>query len=269
MPDAFPPPMLIYESILPHLPGFLLVLTRFTGLFLFTPLLTPTLIPRQVLVLFAAAMALAVYPTIDHSASLPERLDLFSLAPMMASEILIGAAIGLIASIPLITAQLAGLIMGQQMGLGLATVFNPAVNIEGDNLGQLLFTIAVAAFLVSGGLESLFSTLVSTFASVPLGGFPLSSAPLPLLVDVLASGFEVALRVAMPILVILFMENIATGFIMKTIPALNIMAFGFPIKILAGLAVIIGALTIMAETFVAAMSLDLESIQEWAWSLAP
>ncbi len=73
----------------------------------------------------------------------------------------------------------------------------------------------------------------------------------------------------MPILVILFMENIATGFIMKTIPALNIMAFGFPIKILAGLAVIIGALTLMSETLVDAMSLDLESIREWAWSPAP
>lgn len=261
--------MLSYESILPHLPGFLLVLTRFTGLFLFTPLLSPTLIPRQVLVLFAAAMALAVYPTINHQASLPPRLDLFSLAPMMASEILIGAAIGLLASIPLITAQLAGLIMGQQMGLGLATVFNPAVNIEGDNLGQLLFTIAIAAFLVSGGLESLFSTLVSTFATVPIGGLALAGAPLAMLVDLLSTGFEVALRVSMPILVILFMENIATGFIMKTIPALNIMAFGFPIKILAGLAVIIGALTLMSETLVGAMSLDLESIREWALAPAP
>jgi flagellar biosynthesis protein FliR len=186
---------------------------------------------------------------------------------MMATELAIGAVIGIVAAIPLMTAQMAGLVMGQQMGLGLASVFNPSIEIEGDNIGQMLFFVAISGFLMAGGLEVLFGALVSTFARVPLGGFVFTEAPLELLVGVLTSGFEIALRVAMPVLVILFMENLAMGFIMKTVPSLNIMTFGFPIKIIGGLIIVIASLVVMIEVLMSQIVIDLELIQEWAWSL--
>lgn len=259
--------MPVYDAILPHLPGFLLALSRITGLFIFTPLISGGMVPRRVMALLALALTIVVYPTIDHPSTIPARLDLMALGPLAFSELLIGASIGIVASIPLITAQLAGLIMGQQMGLGLASVFNPTIEIEGDNIGQMLFFIAISGFLIAGGLEIIFDTLVGTFARTPIGGFALADAPLELLVAVVSSGFEVALRVALPVLVILFMENVAMGFIMKTLPSLNIMTFGFPIRILGGLAIVIGSLTFMMEAIMGAMEGDLLLLQEWAQHL--
>lgn len=259
--------MPVFDAILPHLPGFVLVLTRLTGLFLLMPMLSGATVPRRVVALFALAMALVVYPTIDHASSVPASMDMYALAPMMASELAIGGIMGIVAAIPLMTAQMAGLIMGQQMGLGLASVFNPAIEIEGDNIGQMLFYVATSGFLIAGGLEVLFGSLVSTFARVPLGGFVFTEAPLELLVGVLASGFEVALRVAMPVLVILFMENLAMGFLMKTVPSLNIMTFGFPVKIIGGLIIVIASLVVMMEVLTAQISLDMERVQAWAWNL--
>lgn len=259
--------MLVFDSILPHLPGFLLTLSRIAGLFLFTPMLSGAMVPRRVMALLAAALAVVVYPTLDHPATVPARMDLIALGPVVLSELAIGAVIGIVASLPLITAQLAGLIMGQQMGLGLASVFNPSIEIEGDNIGQMLFYVAVGGFILAGGLETLFDTLVSTFARVPLGDFSVADAPLDLLVGVTASGFEVALRVALPVLVILFMENVAMGFIMKTIPSLNIMTFGFPIKIIGGLAIVIGSLGVMMEVLMGAIEVDIWLLQDWARNL--
>lgn len=259
--------MPVFDAILPHLPGFILALTRLTGLFIFLPMLSGAMVPRRVIGLFAIALAFVVYPTIDHPSAVPARLDVLSLAPMMATELAIGAVIGIVAAIPLMTAQMAGLVMGQQMGLGLASVFNPSIEIEGDNIGQMLFFVAISGFLIAGGLEVLFGSLVSTFARVPLGGFVFTEAPLELLVGVLTSGFEIALRVAMPVLVILFMENLAMGFIMKTVPSLNIMTFGFPIKIIGGLIIVIASLVVMVEVLMSQIVIDLELIQEWAWSL--
>lgn len=258
--------MLNIEPILQHAPAFVLVVTRLSGLLIWVPLLSAGMVPTQVKVFLTLALAAAVYPTVAPAAP-PARLDLFDLAPLMASELLIGALIGLLATVPLVTAQLAGLIMGQQMGLGLASVFNPTVDIEGDNIGQILFFAAMSAFLVCGGLDALYGALVHTFSTVPLGGFAMDRAPLDLLVSLVAAGFTVALRVSMPVLLILALENVAIGFISKSVPSLNIMIFGFPIRVLLGLLIVVLGVGAMLGALMAGINDDIERLETWIWSL--
>lgn len=249
------------------LPALVLVVTRFTGLLVFVPMLSSALIPVRLKVLLSLALAVAVFPLVERGAGVPTHLDLFEMAPAMLSELAIGVTIGMVAAVPLMTAQIAGTIMGQQMGLGLAAVFNPAIQIEGDNIGQALFFAAMASFLASGGFDIVYSVLVDTFASVPLGGYDLGRTPLDLIVGVIGAGFEVSIRVAMPVVVILIIESMIVGFIMRTIPSLNIMSFGFPIKILGGLLVTIAAFVIMLEAIMGELDQALVQITDWAGSL--
>ncbi|HBS29555.1 MAG TPA: hypothetical protein DEB06_08925 [Phycisphaerales bacterium] len=254
------------EPILAHAPAFILVLTRLSGLLLFIPLLSASMVPTQVKVMLTLALGAAVYPAVGPPA-VPLSADLYDLAPLMGGEILIGASIGILATVPLVTAQLAGLIMGQQMGLGLAQVFNPSVDIEGDNIGQILFFAAMSAFLVAGGLEMLYQSLVHTFSIVPLGAFRARSAPLELLTGLVGAGFSVALRVSMPVLLILALENLATGFISKTVPSLNIMVFGFPVRVLLGLVIVMLGVGAMLGALMSGITEDMARIESWVWSL--
>ena len=255
------------ESILPHLFGLALVISRLTGLFIFAPLLSSVMVPRQMKVMIAFGTALAIYPALDHATMIPARLDLITLAPLMASELLIGLSIGILAAIPLMTAQLAGLIMGQQMGLGLAAVYNPTIDFEGDNLGQILFFVALASYLVAGGLDMVFGTLLATFSRVPIGGVALSDAPLELLVGVVHSGFDAALRISMPVVLILTLETIASGLIMKSVPALNIMSVGFPLRVLLGLLMVVASLAITFEVLMGTIEDDIMLIGAWVEGL--
>ncbi|MBL8744967.1 MAG: flagellar biosynthetic protein FliR [Phycisphaerae bacterium] len=250
-----------------HLPGFALVLSRLTGIFLFAPLFSSPALPRKIRALLAFGFAAAVYPAVVGAGSLPSRLEMFDLVPLMGSELLIGLAIGVLASIPLFTAQLAGVIMGQQMGLGLASVYNPAVDFEGDTLGQVLFFVALASYLVAGGLESVFGALLSTFESIRIGGLGAQDTPLDLLVAITASGFSLALRLALPVLLILMLESVAVGFIMKTVPGLNIMNIGFPIRILLGLFMVVSSMVITIEVLMGEIGADLAKVKGWAAGL--
>lgn len=251
-------------SIIEHLPGFVLVLSRLTGIFIFAPLLSSPTLPRQVRALMAIGFAAAVYPSIVAAGKVPASLGLFDLVPLMASELLIGLSIGVLASIPLFTAQLSGVIMGQQMGLGLASVYNPAVDFEGDTLGQVLFFVALASYLVGGGLEAVFGALLSTFESIPFGSFGAADTPLELLIGITSSGFALALRLALPVLLILMLESVAVGFIMKTVPSLNIMNIGFPIRILLGLFMVVSSMVITLEVLMNEIGADLGKVKEWA-----
>lgn len=253
-----------WDLLLEPLPGLVLVVTRVAGLLIFLPLLSSSLLPVRFKVLISIAMGMTVYPLVDTGVGVPLTMNLYEIAPLALRELTIGVIIGFVTAIPIMTAQHAGSIMGRQMGLGIAQVFNPAIDIQGDNVGQALFFAAMASYLMSGGFDIAYSTLLDTFGRVPIGGFSFDQTPIDLIVGVIASGYDVAIRVALPVIAILIVETLVVGFIMKTIPTLNIMIFGFPIKIIGGLTVTIAAFVIMLETILGELDEVLAALQDWA-----
>ncbi|HYE02595.1 MAG TPA: flagellar biosynthetic protein FliR [Phycisphaerales bacterium] len=235
-----------------HIEPFLLVLARLGGLFIFAPMLGSTAVPVRARALLALALAAALYPLVrvagtPAGSTLPATPGLAALGLVMGFEVLIGLAVGLLAAIPIYAVQLGGHLMGQQIGLGLAGVYNPALETESDALGELMLYLAIAAFIALGGLENLFFALARTFEGLPPGAAAGLAPPLDLALALLSSGFELALRVAAPVLGILMLETIATGFLMKTIPQINILSIGFAIKIVLGLAALIAGLAVVRE----------------------
>jgi len=255
------------ESILSHGLPFLLVLTRITGLFLFTPLLASNSIPPIFKAMLAFMFAVAIFPFVPVG-SLPQTIDLASLAPMMFTELLIGIAIGLIAGLPMVAIQMGGYLMGYQMGLSLAESFNPELDTNSSVIGQLLFYLSIFIYISVGGFETIFMILADSFHTIGSGTFRASDMPLDLLLGVLHSGFELALRVASPIMGVISMLLIAMGFIMKTMPQINIMSIGFSIQIVAGLAVMLVLIGTIALVTGDELVRVLEELNTWIWSFA-
>jgi flagellar biosynthetic protein FliR len=261
-----------FSPILDHVPAALLVIFRIGGLMIFGPLLSSVIIPMRVKVYLSLILGLAVYPTVSTLVpmDLPATLDLWSLGPMVFTEVLIGAAIGFMATLPLVSVQIGGLMMGQQMGLGFARIFNPAAGVDENILGQTLFLMTMAGFVMIGGLESLVLAVLHSFEHLPppaIGGLSADMGMLSLIVGLLAAAFELALRVAAPLLALIFLQTIAMGFIAKTVPQINILSFGFPIRILAGLGVIVVGLAILDEVVMDLIDDTLVLIFDWIGSI--
>lgn len=258
----------VFETLLPHLPPFLAALSRIAGLFVFTPGLAGAMMPVRIKALLAVALTAAVYPTLDLARDVPLSLDLMSLAPAMASETLIGVSVGFLASLPLLAAQMGGVLAGQQMGMGLGNIINPALDADADTAGQLLFFAAIGAFLACGGLDACVRAVSLTFVNVPIGGAGLALAsPLNLAVALVASGFEVAVRISAPVLCILLVESLASAFLMKTAPQFNIMSFGFPVRITLGLGAMYASLGAAHEVMSNHTGETLRAALEWARTL--
>ena len=257
------------EPLVPHLPAFLVVLSRIAGLVMFTPLLSSLAIPVQVKAAVVMAFTAAVYPTIDtaHLVGLP--LTLGDLFPLIVFEAAVGMTVGVLAAIPLLSVQLGGMIMGLQMGLGFAQLVDPSTDVEGESLGQLLNIIAMVIFVSVGGLEIVFMSVVATFDTLPAGGFGPEIMPLDLLVGLISSGFDMAMRVAMPVLTIIFIETVAVGFLMKTVPSLNIMSFGFPIRIAVGVLGVTASIYLISAVIAGEIKIGLDIVQQWVMEVEP
>jgi len=255
------------ESILVHGVPFMMVLSRITGLFLFTPLITSVTIPIVYKALLAFMFTIAIYPFVP-LATLPETIDLVALAPMLFTELLVGVIIGVIAMIPMMAIQMGGYIMGYQMGLSLAQSFNPELDTNSSVVGQLLYFLSIFIYISVGGLETVFLILADSFHTIGSGTFVVMDTPLDLLVGVLNSGFELAIRVAAPIMGVVSMLMIAMGFIMKTMPQINIMSIGFSIQILAGLSMLTVLIATVGVVAGDEILRTLELINQWVQSFA-
>ena len=273
MPIAECPPVFLMPSLplLEHLAPFLLVLFRLSGLFIFAPILASTTIPAKFRALICFMFAVAIYPTIPSDQMRPIELDLFTLGPAIFAETLIGLAIGLLAALPLFAVQLGGMIMSQQAGMSLGTVYNPALETDTDILGQFLQYSAMVIFISMGGLEILFLACTKTFASVPVGqALSLGAAglsPIDLFTGLVASGFNLALRVASPVLCIIFIETVVSALVMKTMPQLNIMSIGFAVKIVATTLALIAGYAAIGEVLSDDLNDTLGQVLRWAESL--
>lgn len=255
--------MLTVEPIYQHGITMMLVAFRLAGVLLFSPIVASTGIPTRAKAFLVITLAAAVYPAVPITWQAGADMSLATLGQIMVTETLIGASVGFIASIPIVAMQLGGTIMGMQMGLGLAQIYDP---MNGENSGvvdQLMFYLAAAVFLMVGGLDVMFMAIVGTYETVPLGGMTLHAAPVELILGILHSGYELALRVSAPVVAIMFLETIASGVLMKTIPQINILSIGFAIKIMAGLFALAGALVAIEAVFTDELRMVMTEITSW------
>ena len=211
-----PPALSNFEALIQHAVPWTLVVFRTAGLFAMTPLLSSVLVPARYKALLSVMLAAAAYPMLRVGAPVgPIATDAFGIAGLVAGEALIGFSIGAIAAIPLLMLEMAGVLAGTSMGLGLARVYSMEADGDTDVLGQMLFFIGASIFLAVGGLESLFMAVLASFEHIPPGSIGAGNAPLDTLVAVLASGFEMGFRVSLPVVGIVMLLIVILGVLVR------------------------------------------------------
>lgn len=238
--------MIDLRPLLIHVGPFVIVLSRLTGLCVFAPVLGARVIPARIRAFLCLALTTAIYttllPTLNAHGVVPLPVSLLDLIPLMASELLIGMVVGYLATLPMIAMEIGGQMVGQQLGLGFARAYNPAMETDSAVVGQLLFYLALSIFITLGGIEIMFRSVLYSFETVPPGGFGVSQGLLDIIVGVMMSAYQLAVRIAAPVLSLIFLQTLALGFMSRTAPAFNILSLGFPMRIMLGSAVLIVSL---------------------------
>jgi len=210
-------------------PGYLLVLFRVAGLVMAAPLFGSNAIPTHLRVLFAAAIALMVFPAV--LPMVPADLTIPAVLAGVVSEIMIGLVMGVAIHAVFAGAELAGVLVGQQGGLSLGQTYNPAMDESTTALGQLYFIVLFLIFVLAGGHRAVIGGLLDSFRAIPLLSFGVDESHIGLIAELLQSACTMALRLAGPCLIAMFMTTIALGFLSKTMPQLNVLSVGFMVRI--------------------------------------
>ena len=247
-----------FEPMLDHLPAWLLVLFRISGIFFIAPMFGSQTIPAQYRAFLAIAISACVYPMLltPGRQALPNVLPIvangmffWTMGAAVAMEMLIGILIGFGSSLPLYGMQVGGRVIDQQMGLGIAGVYNAEVGEEVGVISEFFFMLSLMMFIILGGHRVVLTTIVGSFNHIPLGTFMVNGNVIDLMLGLCAAMFELGLRVAAPLLCLFFMLTVSMGFIARTVPQLNILSIGFTLRIVCGALIVIGAVGVMMSVF--------------------
>lgn len=226
------------QPLLDLLTPFLLLLARLSGVFLLSPVLGSTAVPRQVRAYLTIGLAAACFPALALQPDAPlaglrgAEFSLFAIGPLMLLELAIGYLLGFVLMLPLAGCQAAGLVIGQQMGLQLGGVFNPELQDDSGVVGQFLFLLALTVFIILGGHLNIVQVLIGSFENVPPGGLTDFASAIEAISGLLQSMVQLVVQVSMPVLAVLFLESVAMGFVARTVPQMNILSVGFITRIL-------------------------------------
>jgi flagellar biosynthetic protein FliR len=243
----------------------ILVAARLGGLSIFAPVISSQIVNNKIKVFLFLGLSAATVPVLISSGRIAgvEHMGLWMLGIAIVLEIAIGAIIGFAALMPLMAMQTGGLIMAQQMGLGFARFYNPAMGDEADVLENLLFLLALVTFIALGGIDWMVLAVLNSYQYIAIGGFVPGTGVVTLLTGLVMSAFEIGLRVAAPLLALVFLETLAIGFISKTVPQLNILSLGFPIRIMVGLGTIVVGVVVLQQVLVDFIDSVLVTVQGW------
>jgi flagellar biosynthetic protein FliR len=158
------------------------------------------------------------------------------LAPTVAlQQVVIGVAIGLAARIVFSAVEMAGEVIGLQMGLNYAGFFDPATSSQSSTVGRFFGNTTMLLFLVLNGHILLIHTVVASFDRFPVGEDALGVINTMKLHELGAVVFSYGLWIALPMIGILLFINIVLGILSRVAPQMNAFAIGFPLTVSAGL----------------------------------
>jgi len=169
-----------------------------------------------------------------------------------------GLALGFSVQIGFSAALLAGETIGNAMGLGFASMVDPASGQSSPAIGQLLTIVATFMFLAMDGHLALAATVVESYKALPPGNAWMSVDSIMGLVLFGGTLFAAGLSIAMPVASALILVQIVMGVLARSAPALNLFSVGLPAAVMAGLVLLAIAIPMMSDGIVAAIGAGLE-----------
>jgi flagellar biosynthetic protein FliR len=246
-------PILNIEYIL----TFTLVFLRISAMLALMPVIGERAVPIRVKAGLALLIALLVFPTIRTKIpTLQADAEIVAVGLAMVGEVLIGVTIGFAVRIIFAGIQFAGNMIGLQMGLAIANVFDPVSSTQVSIMAEFQYLFAMLVYLAVDAHHLLIYAIVDSYRFVAPFGFHFSESMMQLIVLFSKGLFVTAVKICAPVMAVLMFSNVALGVVARTVPQINIFIVGMPLQIATGL--IILGLTI--PFFVSAVQRVLNSL---------
>lgn len=218
-----------------HVEAFILVFLRVGAIIVTIPVISDTAVPLRVKAALTILISLIIFPLVLQYFPKQESYQVLIMTFKMAGEIFIGVIIGYSARFVFAGIQMAGDIIGYQMGLSMANVIDPMTNQQVSTIAELQYLMAMLVFLIVDAHHFFFSAIVQSYSIVSPLTFHFSGQLMQKLFEFSQEIFIIAVKLGAPLIAVMLFTNVGLGIVARTVPQMNIFIVGFPLQIGIGL----------------------------------
>ncbi len=229
--------------------SFILTVMRVSIVMFMLPIFSSERAPMQVKAAATIVITLGIWPQLSlPSIGMPSHpIDIVLL---FINELILGLTLGMCINFVFMGVQAGGELFGFQMGFTMISFADPLTGNQTGITAFFLWMVSTLTFLALDGHLYMLQAFAMTFRVIPPGGLVLSETLLTEVFQLSAQMFVIALKIAAPVMVSLFLIELALALVSRASPQVNIMDIGFPVKIGAGF-FFLGTLLILMSEYMA------------------
>jgi flagellar biosynthetic protein FliR len=215
------------------LEAFGLYLVRTSALVLAAPLLGTGSTFSGYKIGLIGSLSLLLYTARGGPLGVP--IEALSYSAMALREIVIGLFLAFTLHAVILAVRVAGDMIGNEMGFGMAAAVDPATGTRVAVVSQMYEILFLLALLGVNGHHWLLRALSESFVRAPIGHIEIQTGIASSATALVGELFAAGIAFATPVLVLLALVSLVVGLLARTVPQLNVLEFGFNLRIGAAL----------------------------------
>jgi flagellar biosynthesis protein FliR len=216
-----------------YLVSVVLIFVRIGGILMAAPFFSQRFIPVRVKIFFSLILAFAISGLVS-SPLPPNAMTTLGLMIAVGIEAVTGLLLGFAGQFVFWAVQMAGEVIGFQVGLSMAQAFDPATESSANPIGRFLGFVFTLVFLLLDGHHHILRATVASFDAVPLAGAQLMAGG-PVLISWTGKFLANAIRLAAPFMITILLVDTALGLFARMVPQADLFSVGLPLKVFMGL----------------------------------
>lgn len=207
------------------------VFFRIVAFFVVVNVIFPNGTPQSFKIVFSIILSITIGLNVDSSIAVK---SLFQLVRLGILETINGLVLGYIVNICFYILRFAGKLMDNQLGLSMASTYDPNVHSQATIMENMMYFIGIVVFFGSNIHYILISSIQKSFQIIPIG-YSILQNNLGYILKIFFEYFVLGIKMAIPLIIVLLITDLITGIISRSISGLNVMIIGMPLKMLVGL----------------------------------
>jgi len=232
---------------------------RVLALFSVAPVFAQRAVPLRLKIGLALLVAVCAQPMLGAQAVVA--VDSAQALGTLVQQVGVGLAVGFAARLVFSALELAGEVVGLQMGLNFAAFFDPASNAQASAVSRFLVYVATLVFITINGHCLVLMALLHSFVTFPVDGSLVHTIQTLRLHELGSAIFASALWLALPLTAMLAFVNLVLGTISRVAPQMNVYAIGFPLTLSVGLLGLWAVLPLLEQPLVGLLERSMQTLQ--------
>jgi len=216
---------------------FILILVRMSCFVVTAPFFNMANTPARTKIGFSIVVSMLLY-SVFGTTMVVEYANDFEYASLAVKEAVVGLLIGFSANICMLMVQFAGKIIDLEIGLAMASIFDPNTKTETGIIGTLYYDMVLLLLIVSNLHSYLIMAIKETFEIIPIGKMTINPSLYDTFVEFAGAYFSIGFRIALPVFAAILLLNIVLAIMARVAPQMNMFVVGMQLKIIVGLVVV-------------------------------